>query len=62
VSLSPAKEHPEEEGRKESSEELPEVKPTPRQDGIHTIPIFPFQLVAFEAVIRFQVTEDRLDG
>jgi hypothetical protein len=52
LSLSPAEKQPEEKGQKESSGELSQVEPAAGQDGVDPIPIFPFQVVAFEPVMR----------
>jgi len=51
---------PAEKKEKESSEELPKVKPTPGQESVHPITIFSFQMIPFQTVVRLQMAEDRL--
>ena len=54
-------EEPPENERKEAPQELPEVEPASGQDRVHTIPLFPFQVVPIHPVVGFEVREDRLD-
>ncbi len=46
-----AKKKPVGEEQKESSEELSQIKPTPGEDGIHTVAVFPSEVVTFQAVV-----------
>ncbi len=48
--------------KKEISQELSEVIVTVGENSVDMIAVFVFQVITLQALIRFQLTEDRLDN
>ena len=60
IKISPKQ--PLEKRQKESPEELSQVETTAGQNRVHAIAVFPLEMIPFQTMIGFQMTEDRLDG